>query len=273
MFRNYIRKGVVSMLFTADIGNTTITIVVYKEDKPLITARLNTDRRKTSDQYAYDIRHLLENKKCGTEGFRGAIISSVVPELSSVLKTAVRELLSVESLMLDLGVKTKLDIKCVNRGELGADLVAGAVSAKSKYPLPCLIWDLGTATKISVLDEKGAYLGCTISAGINMCIEHLSSGTSLLNPIEIKAYNKPFGNVTFDSIASGTIVGTAVMLEGLSERIKQSLGYESITVVITGGLAPIILNSVEKFEPIYDKTLINDGLKLIYDYNQGGKAK
>lgn len=261
------------MLFTADCGNTTITIVVYRENKPLFTARLNTDRRKTSDQYAYDLKNLLETKHCGTEGFEGAMISSVVPELSPVLKTAVWDILGVKAKMLDVGIKTKLDIKCVNRGELGADLVAGAVGAKSKYPMPCLIWDLGTATKISVLDEKGAYLGCTISAGINMCIEQLGSGTSLLNPIEIKEYNKSFGNVTFDSIASGTIVGTAVMLEGLSERIMEDLGYEKdkVSILITGGLAPIIAKSVRKFTPTFDKTLINDGLKLIYDYNQGGQ--
>ena len=85
--------------------------------------------------------------------------------------------------------------------------------------------------------------------------------------------NKSFGNVTFDSIASGTIVGTAVMLEGLSERIMEDLGYEkeNVTVLITGGLAPIIAKSVRKFTPTFDKTLINDGLKLIYDFNQRGK--
>ncbi|MBQ3431616.1 MAG: type III pantothenate kinase [Clostridia bacterium] len=261
------------MLFTADIGNTTITVVVYREDSAMFRARINTDRRKTSDQYAYDIQHLLETKHCETVGFEGAVISSVVPELSAVLKTAISELLNVDVLMLDVGVKTKLNISCINRGELGADLIAGAVGAKAKYPLPCLIWDLGTATKISVLDKNGTYLGCTISAGIKMCIEHLSSGTSLLNPIEIKDFNKSFGNVTFDSIASGTIVGTAVMLEGLSERIIRDLNYEKdeVSIVMTGGLAPIIIKNVEKFSPIFDKTLINDGLKLIYGYNQGGK--
>lgn len=261
------------MLFTADIGNTTITIGVYDENKPLFIARINSDRRKTADQYAYDLKQLFSSKNCGTENFEGASISSVVPELSPVLKTAVKDVLGVDAMMLDLGVKTHLSIKCVNRGELGADLIAGAVGAKAKYPLPCLIWDLGTATKISVLDEKGTYLGCTISAGINMCIERLGSGTSLLNPIEIKEYNKPFGNVTIDSIASGTIVGTAVMLEGLSERIIKELGFENTGIVITGGLAPIIMNSVEKFKPVFDKTLINDGLKLIYEYNQGGVKK
>ena len=261
------------LLFTADTGNTTITIVVYRENEPLFTARINTDRRKTSDQYAYDLKQLFASKNCGTENFEGAIIASVVPELSHVLKAAVYEVLGVKAMMLDVGIKTRLAIKGVNRGELGADLIAGAVGAKAKYPLPCLIWDLGTATKISVLDKEGNYLGCTISAGINMCIECLGSGTSLLNPIEIKEYNKPFGNITFDSIASGTIVGTAVMLEGLSERIIKSLGYESMSIVITGGLSPIVLGAVEKFAPIYDKNLINDGLKLIYEYNQGGNTK
>ena len=266
-----IKNSVKNLLFTADIGNTTVSIVVYDAEKAILKARMNTDRRKTSDQYAYDIKHLLETKHCGIDCFGGAILSSVVPELSSVLKTAVNELLQVEALMLDVGVKTKLAIKGVNRGELGADLVAGAVGAKEKYPLPCLIWDLGTATKISVLDENGAFLGCTISAGIMMCVEHLGSGTSLLNPIEIKAYNKPFGNVTFDSIASGTIVGTAVMLEGLSERIIRSLGYDKVSIIITGGLAPIVLESVEKYAPVLDQNLVNDGLRYIYSYNQGEK--
>ena len=51
------------MLFTADIGNTTVSIVVYRENQPLFLARINTDRRKTSDQYAYDLKQLLETKK------------------------------------------------------------------------------------------------------------------------------------------------------------------------------------------------------------------
>lgn len=257
------------MLFTADIGNTTITTVVYDEDKAVFSARINTDRRKTADQYAYDLKQLFSVKKCSTENFEGSMVSSVVPEVTPVLKTAVKDILGVDSLTLDLGVKTKLSIKGVNRGELGADMIASAVAAKTKYTMPCLIWDLGTATKISVLDKDANFLGCTISAGVNMCINCLGSDTSLLNPIEIKEFNKPFGNVTFDSIASGTIVGTAVMLEGLSERIIKSLGYEEMSVVITGGLAPIVKNSVEKYDAVYDKNLINDGLRLIYLYNQG----
>lgn len=267
MLLNCILKGVVSMLFTADAGNTNITLVVYKEKKVVFVARVNTDRRKTADQYAYDFAQIISHNNCKKDDFDGSIISSVVPEITSKLKFAIQHITGTEPLCLKLGVKTKLEINSVNRGELGSDLIAGAVAAKVKYPMPCLIWDLGTATKISVLDAKGKYLGCSISAGVNMCIECLGSDTSQLNPIEIKEYNEPFGNTSFAAISSGTIVGTAVMLEGLSARIKKKLGYENISVIATGGLAQIVLNSVEDKTVIYDENLINDGLRYIYEYN------
>ncbi len=255
------------MLLIVDAGNTNISLAVYKNDELLYTARIYTERRKTSDQYAYDFKQILTEKFNTPEGYRGAVISSVVPEITKKLEYAAQFITGHVPVVLGVGTKTKLRINVVNPGELGADLVAGAVGAKVKYPMPCLIWDLGTCTKISVLDETGAYLGCTISPGIKMCIEALGSNTSQLNQIDISDYNKPFGNTTPTAINSGVIMGTAVMLEGLSKRICEEQGFTNATVVVTGGCASYVAPGLTQ-NVIFDPELVARGLRAIFDYNK-----
>ena len=50
---------------------------------------------------------------------------------------------------------------------LGADHIAASVGAITKYPLPCLVADLGTATKILVIDDLIA-TGGTLKAARNV---------------------------------------------------------------------------------------------------------
>ncbi|MCH5198774.1 MAG: type III pantothenate kinase [Oscillospiraceae bacterium] len=259
------------MILTVDAGNTNITLAVYEKEELLYSARIYSERRKTDDQYAYEFRQIL-GEKYGKCEYEGAVISSVVPEITKQLEYASFALTGKKPLVLGVGVKTKLQINGINKGELGADLVAGAVGAKQKYPMPCLIWDLGTCTKISVLNEKGEFMGCTISPGVNMCIKALGSETSQLNAINISEYSKPFGNTTVGSISSGVIVGTAVMLEGLSKRIIDEMGYNNTAIVATGGLSSVILPAVQ-MNVIHDKNLLSDGLRAIFEYNRGEVIK
>lgn len=46
-----------------------------------------------------------------------------------------------------------------NPGQLGADLVANAVAGIHEYSLPLAIIDMGTASTVSVVDEKKHYVG------------------------------------------------------------------------------------------------------------------
>ena len=254
------------MLLTVDAGNTNICLAVYEKDELLYAARIYTEQRKTSDQYAYDFKQILTEKFSDPAAYEGAVISSVVPEITKKLEYAAAFITGKKPIVLGVGVKTKLQINVVNRGELGADLVAGAVGAKVKYPMPCLIWDLGTCTKISVLNEKGEYLGCTISPGVKMCIEALGTNTSQLNQIDISDYSLPFGNTTPTSISSGVIVGTAVMLEGLTKRIIKEMGFQNTTVVLTGGCASYVMPGVT-MDVTYDPELVARGLRAIFEYN------
>ena len=255
------------MILAVDIGNTNITAGIYNDNDLMFVIRIATDRKKTPDQYAVELSSMLRIHNTEQSGFEGAIISSVVPELTNVIKDAIYTITGCTALLIGPGVKTGLNIRIDNPAQLGADLVAGGVGALNKYKMPCLILDMGTANKISVLDSNGTYRGCTISAGIGISLNALSSGTSQLPAISLDAPQSAIGTNTIDSMQSGTVLGAAAMLEGLCSRLEEALGEEVQTIVATGGIAGDIIRYC-KMDIIHDPNLILDGLKFIFDKNK-----
>ncbi|MBR3768329.1 MAG: type III pantothenate kinase [Clostridia bacterium] len=255
------------MLLTVDIGNTNILFGLFHKEKIVLEARLASDTKRTKEQYALDIKGICNLKNISLDDVDGAIISSVVPELTNSIKDAIQILTPVSPLVVGPGVKSGLHIKIDNPVQLGADLVAGAVGAIEKFPLPCLVMDLGTATKISVIDKNGAFLGCTISAGVGISLKALSGSAALLPTVNLNLQECPaFGTNTVASMQAGIILGTAAMLDGLCERIEESLGYSVASIVSTGGLAQNITKHCKR-EVTYEPDLILYGLKAIYYKN------
>ncbi len=254
------------MILAVDIGNTNITIGLYKDDSPVFVSRIGSDKNKMPDQYAAELSGIFKLYGIKTDKFTGAIIGSVVPELTTVIKSAVKVVTGKTSLVLGPGVKTGLNIMIDNPAQLGADLVAGATGAIAKYETPCLILDLGTATKISVIDSKDRYMGCTIAPGVKISLEALSAGTSQLPSISLEAPAGSIGTNTIASMQAGVVLGTAAMLDGMCERIEHDLGETVQTIVATGGTAEDIIKYC-RIKPISDPNLVLDGLKVIHDKN------
>lgn len=251
------------MLLAIDVGNTNIVLGVSDGKEFVAKGRLSANIRETDEEYAMKIHSFLRLHK--TLDIDGAIISSVVPALIGTLKKAVKFVTGVQPLVVGPGIKTGLSILIDDPAELGADLVVGAVAAKSKYPLPTIIFDLGTATTGSVIDKNGNFIGCIITTGIEKSLNVLSTGTALLPQIDISAPKKVIGTNSIDSMKSGAVIGTAAMLDGFIDRFEEELG-ERATVVVTGGLGHAIANNC-KHEITIDSDLLLDGLKIIYDKN------
>ena len=254
------------MVLVADIGNTNITLGIYKSDDLILLSRLATQRHRTSEQYAIELKAVFNLESISGE-FKGAVISSVVPELTRAFKEAVEKVTGTKTLVVGPGIKNGLNITTDNPKEVGADLVAGAVGAIANYKLPCLVMDLGTATKISVIDEGNIFLGCTIAPGISISLDALSLRTSQLPAIDLSAPGKAIGTNTIDCIKSGTVLGNAAMLDGMAARLEKELGKKINTTVATGGLAKEIINCCER-DIIYNKNLVLEGLLVIYKKNR-----
>ncbi len=254
------------MLLAIDIGNTNITLGAYDNDVLSFTARLATAHGTTSDQYAVEIKNILELHGLNSARIEDCIISSVVPSVGRAVCNAVSILCNIIPLELGPGIKTGLNIKIDNPAQLGADLVAGAVGAISEYTLPCVVIDMGTASTISVIDRNGAYLGGVISAGVRLTLKALTENTAQLPSIDISAPKSVISTNTVDCMKSGLIYGTAAMIDGLLDRIVEELG-EIPTVVATGGLSKDIIVHC-KNEIIYNANLLLDGLREIYEKNR-----
>ncbi len=255
------------MLLAIDIGNTNILFGIFDNDNLLMKSRIASDRKITAEQYALQLDGIVSLKGAELSKITGAIISSVVPELTSIVKEAVYELTGINALVLGPGVRSGLSIRIDNPAQLGADLVAGAVGAIEKYKMPCLVIDLGTATKISVIDSNGVYRGCTITAGVGISISALSGAAALLPDIDINAnVCSAFGTNTVTSMQSGVILGTATMLDGMCEKIEEALGDKVESVVATGGYAENIVKYCKRSVSV-ELELILYGLNAIYKKN------
>ena len=252
------------MLLAIDIGNTSITLGAYKKKKLIFTSRLLTDKNKNACDYKKDILELMTLNKYEPCKFGGAIISSVVPEVTPRFSQALSAIIGKEPLIVGEEYNGGLKVEILPVSHLGADLIAASIGAISKYTLPCFVADLGTATKIIVIDENGFFRGCTISPGVKISLDALSEKASLLPEISLEKPVRVIGENTVECMQSGIVYGTAAMLDGLISRIKRELKQENVTVVATGGYSKSISRCCET-NIIYDENLLLDGLCEIYE--------
>ncbi len=254
------------MILAIDIGNSNIVLGGVEQDKILFEARLRTDATHTSDQYAVELKMLLEIYGFRAEDVEGTIIASVVPQVLNSIQTAVKKLTGKQSLVVGPGLKTGLDIRLENPSQTGADLVVGCVAALREYKPPMIVVDMGTATTMVVLDEKGALIGGCICPGVKISMDALTDRTALLPGLQLDQPKKAIGRNTIDCMRSGIMMGTACMLDGMIERMEAELGSKA-TVVVTGGIAKFVIPMC-KTPIVYEKDLIIKGLAALYRENK-----
>ena len=254
------------MILAIDVGNTNIVLGGVENDKDIFTVRLASDRNKTADQYALDIQGILNMYHVDPSDIEGGIISSVVPYLQTVIPQAVKILTGIDIMVVGPGIKTGLDIRTDNPAAVGSDLIVGAIAAKAKYKLPIAIVDMGTATTVSVIDEKGSYLGGMIIPGLWVSVNALSSLAAQLPNIDLTGKAKVLGTNTVDCMRSGSLIGCAAMLDGIIDRVEAELGM-SVSAVLTGGVSPLVAPYCNRKFHLEPDILIR-GLQLIYEKNK-----
>ena len=254
------------MILAIDIGNTNIVLGCMEHDRILVEARMATDLLKTSDQYCVELKNLLNLYEIDPKSVEGVIISSVVPPVLNSCKTAVRKLTGKTPMIVGPGIKTGLNIQMENPAQIGSDLIVAAVAALSRFKPPLIIVDMGTATTMTVIDREARVLGGAIIPGVGISLEALANGTSQLPHISLDAPKKCISTDTVEAMRSGSVYGTAAMLDGMIERMEAELG-EPAAVIATGGLGGCIIPYCRR-EITYDKNLLLNGLWALYQKNK-----
>ena len=254
-----------TVVLTVDIGNSNINFGVFSEDKIKFVARIATDRAKTEFEYATSISSAISFSGIDKEDIDGAIISSVVPPLNNVMKSAVKLIYSVDAILVGPGVKTGINIHCDNPSSVGADIICDCVAAHYLYGSPSLIVDMGTATKMMVMNDKGAFIGVSIIPGVMVSLDALTKRTAQLPMVSLEAPRSVIGKNTADCMKSGIVFGSASMVDGMIERFYSELKSEP-TVIATGRLSKnVIPYCSHSFTE--DEHLVLKGLNIIYKKN------
>ncbi len=259
------------MILAIDVGNTNIVFGCIEGGETSLVFRMVTDLIKTESEYAVGIKSILDFEGIRCDRFEGAILSSVVPPLSSVITSAIKKVTGIHPLVVGAGVKTGLNILIDDPAQLGGDLVAAGVGAMAAYPLPLIIFDMGTATTISVIDAKANFIGGALYPGTALAMNALSSGTSQLPKVPIEPPARCISANTIDCMKSGAIFGTASMVDGMIDRFEAELGSKA-TAVATGGLSGKIIPHC-RHTIHHDEYLVLRGLSMIYEKNRRYAAR
>lgn len=253
------------MLLTVCIDNSFISCGAFDGDRLRFVTSMATLPRRTADQYAVELESLLRLHGALPTDFGEAALASVVPELIPIFSEAIQTLTGCAALVLGPGVKTGLNILIENPAQLGGDLVAAAVAAAARFPLPCVLFDFGSVTTVSVLDKNGSYRGAIISAGVGLTLDALTSHTALLPHIGIGSPPSVIGKNSVQSMQSGVIFGTAAMLDGLAERIEAEL-KSAVHIVASGQFAEAILPHCRRKAELCEHLPLH-GLRIIFAKN------
>lgn len=253
------------MLLALDVGNTNIVIGCCENDSILFTERIATSQTATDLEYAMIFKNVVEIYGIDIKSVSAAIVSSVVPNITNVLKAAIKKLFKCDTAVIGPGTKTGLKIVYNNPAQLGADLVVDAVAGIKEYGAPLIIIDMGTATTISVIREDASYLGTVIMPGITVSLNSLVGGTSQLPKIPLEKPKSVIGTNTVECMKSGIMYGTASSIDGMIAKIRREIGADA-RVVATGGLANAVIPLCEEEITIDDELLLK-GLMEIYKKN------
>src|SRR5258708_28623050 len=220
---------------------------------------------------AVELRQLFERGGFEIGVVDGVVISSVVPTINSGLGEGYRRYLKCEPVMVGPGVKTSVRVRYDNPKDVGADRIANALAAYTKYGGPVIVIDFGTAVTYDAISAEGDYLGGAVAPGVEISLDALGSHTAMLRRVEAVAPDSVIGRNTVASIQSGLVWGFVAQVEGMVHRMVAELGG-SARVIATGGQAPLVASLTNVIETT-DPLLTLEGLRLIYAQNSDGDAR
>lgn len=256
------------MLLVVDIGNTNMEFGIFEGEKLAHTFRLSTNKAVTSDELGLFVTQFFFLRGLDRHRVEDIVISSVVPQLNYTVINSIKKYFDKPPLLVGENLPVEIDNRYGNPGEVGADRLVTAVAAYHEYGGPLIVVDFGTATTFDVVTSDGAYLGGAIFPGLKVSMDALVERAAKLPRVEIVPPEQAIGTSTVASMQSGIIYGYAGAVDNIVQKLEEQLGQKA-RVVATGGLAKTVSQAYRGFTAI-DKTLILDGIKVLYDRRKAG---
>lgn len=240
------------MLLAIDVGNTRVKMALPQGAG--LTLTCTKLRAKADASFAF--------ARLGNEDIR-AVGSSVVPDIKKMIDAAFVQLHGKEIVWIDATMPLGVPILYKTPGQLGADRLANVIAATTLYQVPLVVVDFGTATKLDVVNQAGAYLGGAIMPGVQMGLAALDQSAAQLKKLKPEWPKFDIGQDTTESILAGAVLGHAFAVAGLIHQYQRLLGTP-LSVVLTGGDARIFLgrpsSPLKEFNCLHNANLTTAGL-------------
>jgi type III pantothenate kinase len=240
------------MLLTVDIGNTSISFGVFKGKELLRSWKVFTNLAISGKPV-----------KLPAAGIDRAIISSVVPKATPVIKRTITRKYGIRPLVLGENIKAPIKNLYRKPRQVGQDRLVDAVAVKELYGYPAIVVDFGTALTFDVISGRGESLGGLIFPGIETSLNALSEKAALLPRITVVPPKGLVGRDTVDSMRSGVFYGIGSLCDGIISKLRKK--YGPVRVIATGGHAEIVAEFSSAIKRI-DPHLTLHGLRIIAKY-------
>ncbi|MFA5338862.1 MAG: type III pantothenate kinase [Candidatus Omnitrophota bacterium] len=237
------------MLLAIDIGNTSVAFGVFRGKRLRSSWKIPT-------QAVLSKKTIILPKDIKT-----AIISSVVPNATPILKKVIAKKYKIRPLVLGENIKAPIKNLYRKPGQVGQDRLVDAVAVKELYAYPAIVIDFGTAITFDVISKKGEYLGGLIFPGIETSLNALSQKAALLPMINVAPPKGLIGRDTVDSMRSGVFYGTGALCDGVIAKLKTR--YGPMKVIATGGHAALMAKFTKTIRKV-DPNLTLEGLRIIF---------
>ena len=248
------------MIVVIDIGNSTAVLSGVERDQVVFTGEVVTDRSFGTTEYTRLLRTILEGKRC-----EGAILSSVVPQITQAMLQAAETILGVRPMLVGPETKTGLRVDVPEPDKVGRDRLVDAAWAAEHFPLPAVTADLGTATTMNLVLPGKIFAGGIICAGLQTSLNALHQRAAQLPQLELEIPTRIVGKNTAECMLSGAVAGTAAMIDGLVSSIEEELGTP-VTLLLTGGGGKYVTNFL-RHNHTFDPDMTRKGLALLYRLN------
>lgn len=250
------------MLLAIDIGNSDMTLGIYSSGSWNPVWRIPSVTDLPLMYYSLRIvNHFLEGG-IATEEISQIVISSVVPELTDKIQDTITSIFHKTPVIMGPEVYSKLTIRILNPYEIGADLVANALAAYTRFQSNCVVVDFGTALTFTTVSSAGEILGVSIAPGLKTAIKSLSQNTARLFDVPMEVPKSVLGKSTTHAIQAGVMIGYEGMVIHMLNRIKAELSDPDLKSVATGGLSMTIPSLRSVFTDV-DPYLTLAGLRIV----------
>lgn len=247
------------MQLVTDIGNTDIVLGFYRNGQWLPSLRIPTLHSPNAADYHLLVTDFLQNQHLQQVKLTQAVLSSVVPGETALVRQLIRQCFSIEPKLIGPEIYPLLGMEIPSPREIGTDLIANAFYAWKTYGEPCIVTDFGTALTFTVVNTSGI-AGVSIAPGLRTALRALHANTAQLPQVPLQMPLSAIGRNTVHAMQAGTLWGYVGLVKEMLTRIQEEAG--PCRLLATGGLVQVLTPVHELFQEI-DINLTLNGLRLI----------